>query len=243
MQQSLALTDCCGTLNLRIEININSDSAQRGDGSEVSKSLHPVDAHLRLEKNQTPKPASNAVEDNDTLTSLQARLETVEKNCSRYFDLYKTYRLRWLEENHRARVLEKYAPNVDGYSPAQMPWDAPSPQMGSDVFSANGSMGTMPERITVRSSDINRCSTNGMRQSQAEFFWASSIAVIPPAITPAVIPLVAPTIPPAASGTAVGQRLNALLRTAIGRVTNALRVVLQAGLHAAKKFVSIFRWA
>jgi hypothetical protein len=89
-----------------------------------------VDAHLRLEKNQTPaEPASDAVDSEDiTLTSLQARLDLVEKNCSRYFDLYKKYRLRWLEENHRAEVLEKYAPNVDGYSPAQMPWDAPSPQ-------------------------------------------------------------------------------------------------------------------
>ncbi|KAG2336582.1 hypothetical protein BDR05DRAFT_953267, partial [Suillus weaverae] len=206
MQQSLELKGCCGTFNLRIEININSDNAQRGDGSEVSTSLHPGDAHLQLEKNQTPEPTSNAVED-ITLTSLQAHLEIVEKNYSRYFDLYKNYRLRWLEENHQAEVLQKYAPDVDGYSPAQMPWDAPSPhvpvlvlavqttnlegdkcdisrgQMGSDVFNANGSMGMMPERII----------------SQAEFFWARSnaIAAITPAVTPAVIPLVAPAVPPA----------------------------------------------
>ncbi|KAG2339466.1 hypothetical protein BDR05DRAFT_951104 [Suillus weaverae] len=92
------------------------------------RSLHPGDAHLQLEKNQTPEPTSNAVED-ITLTSLQARLEIIEKNCSRYFDLYKNYRLRWLEENHQAEVLQKYAPDVDGYSPAQMPWDAPSPHV------------------------------------------------------------------------------------------------------------------
>ncbi|KAG2750962.1 hypothetical protein P692DRAFT_201804159 [Suillus brevipes Sb2] len=195
-------------------------------------------------KNQTPtEPASDAVDSEDiTLTSLQACLDLVEKNCSRYFDLYKKYRLRWLEENHRAEVLEKYAPNVDGYSPAQMPWDAPSPQcphvlayiiyqaMGSDVFNANGSMGTMPERII----------------SQAEFFWARSnaIATITHAVTPAVIPLVAPAVPPATSAsTGVGQKLKALLRTAIEGVTYALRAVLHAGSHAAKKFAAIFGWA
>jgi hypothetical protein len=33
-----------------------------------------------------------------------------EKNCSHYFELYKKYRLRWLEENQQTDILEKYAP-------------------------------------------------------------------------------------------------------------------------------------
>ncbi|KAG2737705.1 hypothetical protein P692DRAFT_20761134 [Suillus brevipes Sb2] len=64
----------------------------------------------------------------DAVTDLQRRLEVAEKNCSHYFELYKKYRLRWLEENHRADILERYAPpNVNCYSSAQLQWDAPSP--------------------------------------------------------------------------------------------------------------------
>ncbi|KAG2092932.1 uncharacterized protein F5147DRAFT_657545 [Suillus discolor] len=120
MQQSLAIKGCCGKLNLRMEINVKTDNIQRGEGSEVSISscTDSEDTHLQPEKNQTP--ANDAVE-HITLTGLQERLEVVEKNCSHYFELYKKYRLRWLEENHRAGILEKYAPpNVDSYSPAQI---------------------------------------------------------------------------------------------------------------------------
>lgn len=59
---------------------------------------------------------------------LRERLAVAEKNCSRFFELYKKYRLRWLEEIHRASILEKYAPpDVDRFTAAQMQWDAPSP--------------------------------------------------------------------------------------------------------------------
>ncbi|KAG1854297.1 hypothetical protein F4604DRAFT_1686134 [Suillus subluteus] len=69
----------------------------------------------------------------DISADLRQRLEVAEKNCSHYFELYKKYQLRWLEENQRADILEKYAPtDVDHYSPAQIQWDAPSPCLGRE---------------------------------------------------------------------------------------------------------------
>ncbi|KIK46546.1 hypothetical protein CY34DRAFT_104957 [Suillus luteus UH-Slu-Lm8-n1] len=149
MQQSLALENCSGKLSLRIEIDVRIDNTQRGEASVSTpivfvqspftacsnnspmwyRSSCVEDAPLpQLDKN--PTPASDTIEDNASTTSLQARLEEVEKNCNHYLELYKKYRLRWLEEIHRTDILEKYAPpNVDGYSPAQIQWDAPSPHI------------------------------------------------------------------------------------------------------------------
>ncbi|KAG2739369.1 hypothetical protein P692DRAFT_20756166 [Suillus brevipes Sb2] len=50
--------------------------------------------------------------------------------------MWRTYRLRWLEEMYRTKVLERYTPpDIDTCSPHQIPWDAPSPvQSMSDVI-------------------------------------------------------------------------------------------------------------
>ncbi|KAG2092133.1 uncharacterized protein F5147DRAFT_657753 [Suillus discolor] len=149
MQQSLALKNCSGNLSLWIEIDVRIDNTQRGEASASTpivfvqspftacsnnspmwyRSSCVENAPLQLDKK--PTPASDAVEDiTSSITNLQARLDVVEKSCNHYFELYKKYRLRWLEEIHRTEILEKYAPpNVDCYSPAQIQWDAPSPHI------------------------------------------------------------------------------------------------------------------
>ncbi|KAG0692429.1 hypothetical protein DFH29DRAFT_882461 [Suillus ampliporus] len=99
MQQLLALKGCSRNLNLRIEINAKIENTQRGEGSEasISSGTDSEGAHLQL--GTTPVTL-------DAVTDLQKCLEVAEKNCSHYFELYKKYRLRWLEENHRADILE-----------------------------------------------------------------------------------------------------------------------------------------
>ncbi|KAG1852582.1 hypothetical protein C8R48DRAFT_676091 [Suillus tomentosus] len=57
----------------------------------------------------------------DILADLRQCLEVAEKNSNHYFELYKKYHLRWLEENWCADIPEKYAPtDVDHHSPAQL---------------------------------------------------------------------------------------------------------------------------
>ncbi|KAG1877169.1 hypothetical protein F4604DRAFT_1680218 [Suillus subluteus] len=111
MQQSLALKGCSRNLNLWIEINAKIENTQRGEGSEIthlcwyrSSGADSEGAHLQLDT--TPATL-------DAVTDLQKRLEVAEKNCSRYFELYKKYRLRWLEEHHRADILERIETKVN----------------------------------------------------------------------------------------------------------------------------------
>lgn len=61
------------------------------------------------------------------MADVKERLRRAELGCERLEELYKKYRLRWLEENYRARILQEYVPNVTSTSPGQIPWDAPSP--------------------------------------------------------------------------------------------------------------------
>jgi hypothetical protein len=62
------------------------------------------------------------------MAKLKERLQLAEKINSRLEQLYQKYRLRWLEESYRARVLEEYAPEgVSTYPPHQISWNAPSP--------------------------------------------------------------------------------------------------------------------
>lgn len=64
----------------------------------------------------------------ESIDTLKQRLKLAEQNCARLEELYQTYRLRWLEENYRASVLEVYAPaGIDTCSPRQLAWNAPSP--------------------------------------------------------------------------------------------------------------------
>ena len=80
---------------------------------------------------------SHETSEAESIHKLKERLKLAELGCAKFEELYRTYRLRWLEENYRARVLEEYAPRgVDTYSPHQITWDAPSPiQSMSDACS------------------------------------------------------------------------------------------------------------
>ncbi|KAG2086458.1 uncharacterized protein F5147DRAFT_659214 [Suillus discolor] len=76
-----------------------------------------------------PQPANEHEKDKvDSMAKLKERLQLAEKINSRLEQLYQKYRLRWLEESYRARVLEEYAPEgVSTYPPHQISWNAPSP--------------------------------------------------------------------------------------------------------------------
>lgn len=66
--------------------------------------------------------------DAESVARLKERLQLAELGCSRLAELYQKYRLRWLEEHYRAKVLEEYAPRgIDTCSAHQIAWDAPSP--------------------------------------------------------------------------------------------------------------------
>lgn len=108
----------------------------------------------------------------DILADVRQRLAMAEKNCSHYFELYKKYRLRWLEENQRADILEKYAPSdVEPYSPAQIQWDAPSPCLGeianSILWSANWDEGRQ------------MIGKQWNRRSDLPFMWRQSFSFLP----------------------------------------------------------------
>jgi hypothetical protein len=105
------------SLSSRVGVDDNCPSVE--DGAPSS----PVKIHETSEEESIPK--------------LKEQLKRAELGCAKIGELYRTYRLRWLEESYRARVLEEYAPRgVDTYSPHQITWDAPSPiQSMSDACS------------------------------------------------------------------------------------------------------------
>ncbi|KAG1890411.1 hypothetical protein F4604DRAFT_1914954 [Suillus subluteus] len=75
----------------------------------------------------------------ESIYTLKERLKNVELSCARLEELYQTYRLRWLEENYWARVLEVYAlPRIDTCSPHQLAWNAPSPIQSEDKDEGEG---------------------------------------------------------------------------------------------------------
>lgn len=64
----------------------------------------------------------------ESIAKLKEQLRLAELGCSRLQAQYQVYRLRWLEEYHRARIFEEYVPiGVSTCSPRQIEWDAPSP--------------------------------------------------------------------------------------------------------------------
>jgi hypothetical protein len=74
---------------------------------------------------------SQEIEEGGFVANLEERVKRAESGCLRLEELYKKYRLRWLEEYHRANVLEEYAPSgIDTCSARQIMWDAPSPAQG-----------------------------------------------------------------------------------------------------------------
>ncbi|KAG1894675.1 uncharacterized protein F5891DRAFT_1254821 [Suillus fuscotomentosus] len=130
-------------LNLRIELVDNTN--------ESGKEIASVKGANTINNSQSPPKTSKAnFDDNgpsvrndeapplavreyengevDSMVELKERLQLAEKNCLRLEELRQKYRLRWLEENYQARVLEEYAPNeIDTCPPHQIAWDAPSP--------------------------------------------------------------------------------------------------------------------
>jgi hypothetical protein len=71
----------------------------------------------------------------ESIAKLKEQLRLAELGCSRLQAQFQVYRLRWLEECHRARILEEYAPiGINTCPPRQIQWDAPSPiQSTSDA--------------------------------------------------------------------------------------------------------------
>ncbi|KAG2029663.1 hypothetical protein BDR03DRAFT_987622 [Suillus americanus] len=73
----------------------------------------------------------------ESIAKLKEQLRLTELGCSRLQAQYQVYRLRWLEEYHRARIFEEYVPiGVSTCSPRQIEWDAPSP-IQFPIFSDN----------------------------------------------------------------------------------------------------------
>ncbi|KAG1726037.1 hypothetical protein EDD22DRAFT_849021 [Suillus occidentalis] len=69
----------------------------------------------------------------ESIPTLKEQLRLAELACSRLQVQYEKYRLRWLEENHRARILKEYAPaGISTWSPRQIDWNAPSPIQSDD---------------------------------------------------------------------------------------------------------------
>lgn len=131
--------------SLRIELE--SYTNQKGEELTCSGARFVVD--LFIYHSQSSLPTSEANVDNslpgvnevphlpvndqktgevETIDTLKERLKIAELSCAKLEELYQTYRLRWLEENYRAMVLEVYAPpGIDTCSPHQLAWNAPSP--------------------------------------------------------------------------------------------------------------------
>jgi hypothetical protein len=83
-------------------------------------------------------PGHNSETHEESVADLKERLRLAELNLSKLGELYRKYRLRWLEESYRATILEEYAPNgISTASPGQISWDAPSPYPSmSDTYTS-----------------------------------------------------------------------------------------------------------
>ncbi|KAG1754734.1 uncharacterized protein EDB91DRAFT_1076840 [Suillus paluster] len=123
-----------------IRIELVCSTNQRGE-ELTSHGISEVDVH-----NGCPSVGNNETHilpveshkpgEMESIANLKERLQLAELSCSRLKEaqeLYQKYRLRWLEESYRARVLEGYAPHgINTYSPRQITWDAPSPIQSDD---------------------------------------------------------------------------------------------------------------
>ncbi|KAG1840204.1 hypothetical protein C8R48DRAFT_770783 [Suillus tomentosus] len=123
-------------LNLRIEIPGSINQREKLTNYGVRES--DIDNNCPPERNsEAPLDGAGRIDqetgEGDSMARLKERLELAELGCSRLGELYMKYRLRWLEENYRVRVLEQYAPrDIDTCSAHQIAWDAPSPVGGDD---------------------------------------------------------------------------------------------------------------
>ncbi|KAG2045725.1 hypothetical protein BDR06DRAFT_978004 [Suillus hirtellus] len=134
------------SINLNFRIELESYTNQKGEeltcSGASSSPTSEVNANNGLPGvNEAPHLP---VKDQETgevesIDTLKERLKIAELSCARLEELYQTYRLRWLEENHRARVLEVYAPpEIDTCSPHQLAWNAPSPIQSEDEGEGEG---------------------------------------------------------------------------------------------------------
>ncbi|KAG1906192.1 uncharacterized protein F5891DRAFT_1182410 [Suillus fuscotomentosus] len=125
-----------GTPALRIELLCNAN--QNSEELTSHDVLNEVDVGDSDSLAGHIKAPLELVENNETgevesVARLKERLKLAEVGCERLGEMYRTYRLRWLEEMYRTKVLEKYAPHgIDTCSPHQIPWDAPSPVQSED---------------------------------------------------------------------------------------------------------------
>ncbi|KAG2106184.1 uncharacterized protein F5147DRAFT_774997 [Suillus discolor] len=135
MQQSLGpnfkLQGHDTNLNLPNEIAGNTDGREEEVASHGVSDVVYDNCHL----NQTPflLVREHETSEEESMASLKERLQCAELGCLMLGELCQKYRVRWLEQNYRAMVLEEYAPpGIDTCSPRQMTWDTPSP-IQSDV--------------------------------------------------------------------------------------------------------------
>ncbi|KAG2750659.1 hypothetical protein P692DRAFT_20873077 [Suillus brevipes Sb2] len=136
LRQTFKLQGNCINLNLRIEISDSTDQKEKLTSYGVSEADIDNNSPPAWNSEDPPHEACKVDQETDVADSiarLQKRLEIAELGCLRLEELYRKYRLRWLEENYRAGVLEQYAPReIDTCSARQIPWDAPSPVQDDD---------------------------------------------------------------------------------------------------------------
>ncbi|KAG0701807.1 hypothetical protein DFH29DRAFT_875621 [Suillus ampliporus] len=148
MQQSLHQTQTINlsgniiSLNLQIEIagNANQRSEHEGLAGAGSSYTRKADVEKGLASTENeealhlPKHNHERHEE-ESIAKLKEQLRLTELGCSRLQVQYQMYRLHWLEEYYRARILEEYVPTgINTCSPHQIEWDAPSPIQSDDAF-------------------------------------------------------------------------------------------------------------
>ncbi|KAG1787209.1 uncharacterized protein HD556DRAFT_1312925 [Suillus plorans] len=139
MQQSLTQSQTFNlsghiiTLNFRIEAAGNTSSSNQSGEAKKPIVLRATDVDKSTSSagyNEAPVllPENNGETGEDSVAELKERLQLADLRYSELEELYKNYRLRWLEECYRTGILEEYAPNgISTYPPRQIAWDVPSP--------------------------------------------------------------------------------------------------------------------
>ncbi|KAG2346753.1 hypothetical protein BDR05DRAFT_997158 [Suillus weaverae] len=136
LRQTFKLQGNCINLNLRIEISDSTDQKEKLTSYGVSEADIDNNCPPSWNSEDLPHEAGRVDQETgmaDSIARLKKQLEIAELGCLRLEELYKKYRLHWLEENYWAGVLEKYAPReIDTCSARQIAWDAPSPIQDDD---------------------------------------------------------------------------------------------------------------
>jgi hypothetical protein len=106
-------------------IIVYSQSASYTRQADVEKGVVSVEENE--EALQLPKHDDERHKE-ESLVKLKEWRRLAELGCLRLQKQYQMYRLRWLEEHYRARILKKYAPaGISTYSHHRIEWDSPSP--------------------------------------------------------------------------------------------------------------------